>query len=79
MKTMRRLWYSEPVLSLILLWHQSGDDLALFCYRITEGALMTVHQRAIVPLQMRRRAPGKGIACSNPSAKLSIHSMMSRD
>ena len=75
----RKLWYSEPVQSLLLLWHQCGDDFAIFCYRITEGALVTVHQRAIVPLQMRRVAPGKRSSCSSPSGTSSISSTTLRD
>jgi hypothetical protein len=72
----RQYWWISPFHSLLLLWHQCGEDLGVFCYRITEGAFVRVHERAVVTIQTRRRAPGTGPTCSNSSVNLFTDSMM---
>lgn len=34
--------------SLIFLWHECGEDLPVFCYRIGLGAVTGVRKRALV-------------------------------
>jgi len=75
----RQYWWIAPVHSLLLLWHQCGEDLGVFCYRITEGAFIRVHERALVTIQTRRGAPGTRPFCSNSSTSSSINSMMWKD
>jgi len=32
--------------ALVLLWHECGEDIFIFCYRITRSAAMRVRSRA---------------------------------
>jgi hypothetical protein len=72
----RRSWWLIHFHSLFLLWHECGEEFAVFCYRISEGVLVSVGQHAVVAIQKRRGEPGTGPACSNPSANLFTRSMM---
>ena len=57
--------------SLILLWHECGEDLAVFCYRIGMGAFMGLRSRALVPVPVRNSidysAARTRSACLTPS------------
>jgi hypothetical protein len=35
--------------SLIFLWHECGEDLVVFCYRIGSGAVTGLRTRGLVP------------------------------
>ena len=35
--------------SLLFLWHECGEDLAVFCYRIGLGAVTGLRKHALVP------------------------------
>jgi hypothetical protein len=56
---------------LIFLWHECGEDLALFCYRIGMGAFMGLRSRALVPVPVRHSlhlsAARNNSACLTPS------------
>lgn len=34
----------------ILLWHECGEDVGVFCYRIGLGAFTSLRSRALVPV-----------------------------
>jgi hypothetical protein len=37
----------------IILWHECGEDIGVFCYRIGLGAFSAVRSRALVPVPVR--------------------------
>jgi hypothetical protein len=39
--------------SLIFLWHECGEDLGVFCYRIGSGAFAGLRSRGLVPVPLR--------------------------
>ncbi len=41
----RASWFAA-VNALVLLWHECGEDLAVFCYRITRSGAMWIRSRA---------------------------------
>jgi hypothetical protein len=57
-------------MTVLLLWHECGEDVAVFCYRISVGAFTALRSRPAVPALVpvpanhlqRTRA-----ACSNSS------------
>lgn len=56
------------VITSILFWHECGEDLVIFCYRIGLGAFTALRSRTLAPVPVpvnqfaRTRA-----ACSNRS------------
>lgn len=70
----------SAMIASLLLWHECGQDLYVFCYRIGLGALATVHTRALVPVASYSRnfARTRG-SCWNRSGISFIPSMMSKD
>ena len=70
------------VMSSIVLWHECGEDVGVFCYRIGLGAFTTLRSRTLVPV----RVPASQIivsrnrnACSNRSSTFSTRSLAMRD
>jgi hypothetical protein len=61
-----------------LLWHECGQDFALFCYRIGYGALTVAHTRTVelapVALTVARTSLRNTAACSKPSYIFSARS-----
>ena len=54
--------------SLIFLWHECGQDLAVFCYRIGLGAVTGLRSRALVALRSTNlSASGTSSECLTPS------------
>ena len=41
----RASWFAA-VNALVLLWHECGEDLAVFCSRITRSGAMWIRSRA---------------------------------
>ncbi len=37
----------------ILLWHECGEDVGVFCYRIGLGAFTSMRSRVLVPVPVR--------------------------
>jgi len=62
----------------VLLWHECGEDLGVFCYRIGLGAFAAVRSRGLVPLPVRNSvddlAARNHSACSTLSFTFSAHS-----
>jgi len=54
---------------LLLLWHECGEDVGVFCYRIGAGAFANVRSRSLVPVPIRE-AVNLSVARTTPSARL---------
>jgi hypothetical protein len=68
------------VIAFLVLWHECGEDLGVFCYRIGLGAFTTVRSRTLVPVPVPvRTIPRTRAACSNRSAISSTHFTTSKD
>ena len=68
------------VIASLLLWHECGEDVGVFCYRIGLGAFTTLRSHKLVPVPV----PASTIArtrteCSNRSVISSTHFMTSKD
>lgn len=67
----------------ILLWHECGEDAAIFCYRIGYGLFMAARSRtlALVPVHatLQRARVRNNSACSLPSCTFSIRSTTQTD
>jgi len=62
-------WIAVPS-AIGLLWYECREDLGVFCYRITCGALSAVGSRALqlaTVQAVRRTFTENKIACSNRS------------
>jgi hypothetical protein len=56
------------VTASLLLWHECGEDIGVFCYRIGLGAFATLRSRALVPAPVPIRTIARTRAeCSNRS------------
>jgi len=42
----RHAWWFAAGNALVLLWHECGEDLAVFCYRITRSGATWIRSRA---------------------------------
>ena len=70
------------VMASIVLWHECGEDVGVFCYRIGLGAFATLRSRELVPVPVpvsqiilsRNRS-----ACSNLSSTFSTRSIARTD
>ena len=75
--------WKELSRSMGLLWHECGQDFALFCYRIGYTAVTVMHSRALelapVSLGLAKISTRKADACSNPSSIFSVHSTTLKD
>jgi hypothetical protein len=65
--------------ALLLFWHECGEDVPVFCYRIGSGLFTTVRSRALVPVAVSQAHARTNGACSNSSLISSTSSMMSKD
>jgi hypothetical protein len=64
----------------ILLWHECGEDIGVFCYRIGLGAFTTLRYHALVPVPRSVSTIARTRAeCSNRSVISSIHFTTSKD
>jgi hypothetical protein len=66
-----------------LLWHECGEDLAVFCYRMGCGAFTFAHRRALALAPVSRaisRNRSRNISeCSTPSFIFSAPSTTLKD
>ena len=72
-------WWVDPLHSMLLLWNECGEDFTVFCYRISSGALVIVHQHAIDAAPQSLRMPRKRAACSTGFASSSTNFTTSRE
>jgi hypothetical protein len=67
----------------LLLWHECGEDVGVFCYRIGLGAFMSMRSRALVPVPVRgslNPAAARDVTeCSTPSFTFSTRSTTRTD
>jgi hypothetical protein len=80
------LWterWKEQCRAMGLLWHECGQDFALFCYRIGYSAMTVMHSRAHelapVSLGLAKISIRKTHACSNRSSIFSAPSTTLKD
>jgi hypothetical protein len=72
--------FVAAVTALILLWHECGEDVGVFCYRMGQGAFSTLRSRALVPVPASQSIVSRNrSACSNPSSTFSTRSIAPRD
>jgi hypothetical protein len=70
----------SAMIASLLLWHECGQDIGIFCYRIGWGALATVRTRALVPVATYSRNFARTRSfCSNQSGFFSILSTTLKD
>ena len=74
----------SAVCILILIWHESGENPALFCYRIGHGFFQSARNRAFVlarvPVAARTPMTQRtNTACSTRSSTFSVRSIIPRD
>ena len=69
--------------SLILLWHECGQDLSVFCYRIGLGAFTGMRSLApvrVAPSQSRHLSAARnGSECLRPSVISSTRFLIPTD
>jgi hypothetical protein len=67
----------------ILLWHECGEDVGVFCYRIGLGAFTSLRSRGLVPVPVRNSdypsAARNNAECSTPSFTFSAPSTTQKD
>jgi hypothetical protein len=68
-------WLSPVVTPAVILWQESGENPALFCYLIGWGTYLNLRSRAIAPIPERVRLE---VPCSNISDTCSITYLMSK-
>jgi hypothetical protein len=68
------------IIASIVLWHECGEDMGVFCYRIGLGAFTRLrsHTLVAVPVPVRTIARTR-TECSNRSVISSIHFTTSKD
>jgi hypothetical protein len=68
------------IIASIVLWHECGEDVGVFCYRIGLGAFTTLRSRALVPVHVSQINPSRNrSSCSNPSSTFSTRFIVRRD
>jgi hypothetical protein len=68
------------VIGSLLLWHECGEDVGVFCYRIGLGAFTTLRSRTLVPVPASQILISRNrSACSNPSSTFSTRSTVQTD
>ena len=68
------------IMASVVLWHECGEDVGVFCYRIGLGAFTTMRSRALVPVPASQFNMSRNrSACSNPSSTFSTRSIARMD
>ncbi len=68
------------ILVSLVFWHECGEDLGVFCYRIGLGAFTSLRSRALVPVPASQKlVSGNHSACSNRSSTFSTRFIAQRD
>ena len=67
------------LIGLIFLWHECGEDVGVFCYRIGSGAFSGLRSRALAPARNSYSAARADVECLIPSATLSTYFSTLRD
>ena len=69
---------------LVLIWHECGENPAVFCYRIANGALKLLRTRQLAPVPISsvthsRVAQRTRSACLNSSSTFSVRCITQKD
>ena len=68
------------VTASLLLWHECGEDIGVFCYRIGLGAFTTLRSHTLVPVPVTVRTIARTrTECSNRSVISSTRFTTSKD
>ena len=68
------------IIASIGLWHECGEDMGVFCYRIGLGAFTTLRSHRLVPVPVPVRTIARTrTECSNRSVISSTHFTTSKD
>jgi hypothetical protein len=68
------------IIASIVLWHECGEDIGVFCYRIGLGAFTTLRSHTLVPVPVSvRTTPRARTECSNRSVISSTRFTTSKD
>lgn len=68
------------VIASLLLWHECGEDVGVFCYRIGLGAFTTLRSRTLVTVPASQINLSRDrSACSIPSSTFSSRSTVQTD
>jgi hypothetical protein len=68
------------IIASIVLWHECGEDIGVFCYRIGLGAFATLRSHALVPVPVPVRTIARTrTECLNRSVISSMHFTTSKD
>lgn len=68
-------WIAPVVAPAVVLWQESGENPALFCYLIGWGTYLNLRCRAMAPIPETERHEA---TCSNPSESFSTTYLMSK-
>ena len=68
------------VMTGVLFWHECGEDIGVFCYRIGVGAFTALRSRGLVPVPVaQNRLARARAACLKPSGNSFTSYTTSRD
>ena len=68
------------VIASIVLWHECGEDVGVFCYRMGLGAFATFRSRKLVPVPVSQiNLSRTHAACSHRSSTFSSRFTAPRD
>jgi hypothetical protein len=68
------------IISSMVLWHECGEDIGVFCYRIGLGAFMTLRSHTLVPVPVSVTTIARiRTECSKRSVISSTHFTTSKD
>ena len=69
-------WFFAAIVSIFIFWRESGENTAVFCYRMGSGLYLGARTGA---WRRDRALPGEFAACSNPYDTCSTPSMTLKD
>ncbi len=69
-------WLYTALLGSFILWRESGDNAAVFCYRMGSGLYALARTGGRRPY---RSLQGESVSCLNPFATCSTRFMTSKD
>ncbi len=76
------IWFA-PLAVPLLLWHECGEDVGVFCYRIGLGAFTSLRSRALVSVpvsdSLHPSVARNNTECSTPSFTFSTRSTTQMD
>jgi len=71
-----RSWWMNSCATLLCLWQEAGENLALFCYRMVWGTFSNIRAGAFAPILAPIRTNAE---CLTPSSSSSMRCSTLRD